>query len=89
MEIRKIGANIKNNIIPKFYAYQTKTISVVDYKKGKLNIAVMEPKEHKKVKYMSIDLNAVHPLDKFDMHRKTLEMINMDAMIANLGIRKL
>jgi hypothetical protein len=92
MEIRKEGARIKNNMIVEMYdhdAYQTKMISTMDYERGRLNIAVMEPKEHKKVKYMSIDLNAVHPLDKFDMHRQTLEMINMDAMIANLGIRKL
>jgi len=41
------------------------------------------------VENISIDLNAIHPLDKFDLHRKTAEMINMDAMIANLGINKL
>jgi hypothetical protein len=64
-------------------------ISVVDYEKGRLNIAVMEPKDHKKVTNISIDLNNVHPLDKFDLHRQTAEMINKDAMIANLGIKKL
>jgi hypothetical protein len=62
---------------------------IVDYEKGRLNIVVMEPKEQKKVTNISIDLNAVHPLDKFDLHRQTTEMINMDAMIANLGIKKL
>jgi hypothetical protein len=92
MEIRKAGASIKKSMIPKVYdhdAYQTRMISVVDYEKGRLNIAVMEPKEQKKVTNISIDLNVVHPLDKFDLHRKTAEMINKDAMIANLGIKKL
>jgi hypothetical protein len=63
-------------------------ISVVDYEKGRL-IYIMEPKEQKKVTNISIDLNVVHPLDKFDLHRQTAKMINMDAMIANLGIKKL
>jgi hypothetical protein len=92
MEIRKMCANIKKTIIPKFYdhdAYQTIMISVVDYEKGRLNIAVMEPKEQKKVTNISIDLNAIHTLDKFDLHRQTTEMINKDAMISNLGIKKL
>jgi hypothetical protein len=74
MEIRKTCAKIKNNIIPKIYdhdVYQTRMISVVDYEKGRLNIVVMEPKEQKKVTNISIDLNAVHPLDKFDLHRQT------------------
>jgi hypothetical protein len=64
-------------------------ISVVDYKKGKLNIEVTEPKEQKKVTNISIDLNVVHTLDKFKLHRQTAEMINMDAMIENFGIKKL
>jgi hypothetical protein len=63
-------------------------ISVVDYEKGRLNIAVMEPKEQKKVTNISIDLNAVHPLDKMDLHRQTGEMLNRDVMIENLGIKK-
>jgi len=49
----------------------------------------MEPKEKKKVINISIDLNAVHRLDKFDLHRKTVEMIKKDAMIANIIIKKL
>jgi hypothetical protein len=92
MEIRKTGANIKKTIIPKVYehdAYQTRMILVVDYEKGRLNIVIMEPKEQKKVTNISIDLNAFHPLDKFELHRKTAEMINMDDMISNLGIKKL
>jgi len=63
-------------------------ISIVDYERGRLNIVVMEPKYHKKVTNISIDLNNVHPLDKFDMHRHTAEMIRKDAMISNLGIKK-
>jgi hypothetical protein len=46
-------------------------ILVVDYEKGRLNITVMEPNRHKKVTNISIDLNVVHPLDKFDLHRQT------------------
>jgi hypothetical protein len=74
MEIKKAGASIKKCMIPKVYdqdAYQTRMISVVDYEKGRLNIAVMEPKKQKKVTNISIDLSVVHPLDKFDLHRKT------------------
>jgi len=59
-------------------------VSVVDYEKGRLIIAVMEPKDQKKVTSVSIDLNVVHPLDKFDLYEQTAEMINKDAMIANL-----
>jgi hypothetical protein len=62
---------------------------VVDYEKGRLNIVVMEPREKKKVTWVSSDLNAVHPLDKMDLHRKTREMLNRDVMIVNLGIKKL
>jgi hypothetical protein len=64
-------------------------LSVVDYEKGRLNITVLEPKEQKKVTNISIDLNAVHSLDKMDLHRQTGEMLNRDVMIANLGINKL
>jgi hypothetical protein len=49
----------------------------------------MEPKDHKKVTNISIDLNNVHPSDKFDLLRQIAKMINRDAMIANLGIKKL
>jgi hypothetical protein len=63
-------------------------LSVLDYEKGRLNIAILEPKEHNKVTKLSIDLNAVHPLDKMDLHRKTREMLNIDIMIATLGITK-
>jgi hypothetical protein len=44
---------------------------VVDYEKGRLNIAILEPKGTKKVTNISIDLNAVHPLEKYDLHRQT------------------
>jgi hypothetical protein len=64
-------------------------ISTIDYEKGSLNIAVMESKEHKKLTNISIDMNNVHPLDTFDFHKHIVEMINKDAMIANLGINKL
>jgi hypothetical protein len=51
---------------------------------------MMEPKDKKKVTNISIDINNVHPLNKFDnLHRKTAEMINKDAMIAIIGIKKL
>jgi hypothetical protein len=36
MDIRKIGANIKHNIIPKIFYHetsQTRTLSIVDYEK--------------------------------------------------------
>jgi hypothetical protein len=92
MEMRKTGARIRKSMIPKIYdheAYQTRMISVVDYEEGKLNIAVMESKDQKKVTSISIDLNSMPPLDKFDLHRKTTEMVNMDAMIASLGNKKL
>jgi hypothetical protein len=92
MEIKKAGADIKNNMIPKVYdhdVYHTRMISAIYYEKGRFIIAVMEPKNQKKVINISIDLNVVHPLDKFDLHRQTIEMINKDSMIANLGIKKL
>ena len=79
-------------IIPKVYdrdAYHTRMIQVVDYEKGRLNIAVMEPKEKNKVTNISIDLNSFHPLDKFDLSKQNTEMINRDSMIDNIGIKKL
>jgi hypothetical protein len=66
MEIRQAGAKIKKNITPHIFEYdasQARMISVVDYEKGKLNIVVIEQKEKKKVTNVSIDLNAVHPLE--------------------------
>jgi hypothetical protein len=81
MATRKMGAKIKQNILPKIFdqeTSQTRMLSVVDYEKGRLNIAVLEPKEKKKVTNISIDLNAVHPLDKMDLHRKTGEMLNIE-----------
>jgi len=62
-------------------------ISVVNYEKGRLNITFIEPNEQKKVTNISTDLNAVHPLDKMDLHRQTGEMLNSDVMIANLRIK--
>jgi hypothetical protein len=91
MEIKKAGASIKKSMIPKVYdhdAYQTRMISIVDYEKGRLNITFVEPKK-KKVTNISIDINVVHPLDKFYLHRQTAEMINRDAMTPNLGIKKI
>jgi hypothetical protein len=64
-------------------------ISDVDNEKGSTDIAVMEPNDKKKLTNISIDLNNVQPLDKFDLHRHTAEMININAMIANIGIKKL
>jgi hypothetical protein len=49
----------------------------------------MDQKDQKKVTNISIDLNNVHPLDKFDLHRKTTYMINIDSMISNIGIKKI
>ena len=46
-------------------------ILIAYYEKGRLNIEVMEPKEQKKVTNISIDINVVHPLDKFELHRQT------------------
>jgi hypothetical protein len=48
-------------------------IYFVDYEKGRLNITLIEPKEEKKVTNISIDLNAVDPMDKFDLNRHTRE----------------
>ena len=87
-----MSSKIKKNIIPKIFdqvGSQTRMISTIAYEKGRLSIAVMEPKQHKKVTKVSIDLNAVHPLDKMDLHRKTGEMLNRDVMIVNLEIKKL
>jgi len=38
---------------------------------------------------VSIDLNVVHPLDKFDLHKQSGEMIKRHALIENLGIKKI
>jgi len=92
MEIRKASASIKKSMIPKVYdhdAYHTRMISTMYYQKGRLNIIVMEPKEQKKLKNISIGLNVVSPLDKLGLHRQITKMTKMDAMIANLGIKKL
>jgi hypothetical protein len=91
-DIRKMSSKIMQNIIPKIFdqgGSHTHMLYVVDYEKGRLNIAVMERKEKKKVSKVSIDINAVHPLDKMDLHRQTGEMLNRDVMIVNLGIKKL
>jgi len=64
-------------------------VSTIDYKNGILNIVVIEPKEKNKVTNISIDLNVVHPLDKMDPHRQTRELLNIDMMIATLGIKNL
>jgi len=50
---------------------------------------MMDPKDQKKVTNISINLNNVHPLEKFDLHRQTAKMINKYVMIANIGIKKL
>jgi hypothetical protein len=52
MATRKMGAKIKQNILPKIFDQETshtRMLYGVDYEKGKLNIAVIEPKEKKKV----------------------------------------
>jgi hypothetical protein len=44
MEIKKKGVKIKQDIIPKIFDQdpsQTRLLSVMDYEKGKLNIAVL------------------------------------------------
>jgi hypothetical protein len=92
MATRNMGENIKQNILPKIFDQeksQTRMLSVVDYEKGRLKIEVLEPKEKNKVTNISIDLNAVHPLDKMDLHRQTREMLNRYVMITILGIKKL
>jgi len=69
MATRKIGAKIKQNILPKIFdqgASQTRMLSIVDYEKCKLNIVVLETKYQMKVTNISIDINAVHSLDKMD-----------------------
>jgi hypothetical protein len=87
-----MGSKIRQNILPKIFDHetsQTRMLSVVDYEKGRLNIAVLEPKEQEEGHKGVHDLNAVHPLDKMDLHRQTREMLNRDIMIATLGIKKL
>jgi hypothetical protein len=58
-------------------------LSVIDYQKVILNIAVMEPKQQKKVTKVLIDINVVHPLYKMDLHRQTVEMFNNDSQPMN------
>jgi hypothetical protein len=64
-------------------------LSTMDYEKKRLNIVVLDPKEQKKDTNISIYLNAVHPLDKMDLHRQSGEMLNRDVMIAKIGIKKM
>jgi hypothetical protein len=64
-------------------------LSFVDYENGRLNIVMLRPKEKNKVTNICIDLNAVHTLDKMDLHRKKGEMLNRYVTIANLGIKKM
>ena len=61
----------------------------MEYDKGRLNTTVLETKEQNKVTNTSIDINAVHSMDKMDLHRRTGEMLNRDVMVDNLGIKKL
>jgi len=71
-DIRKMSSKIRKKIISKIFdqgGLHTRIIYVVDYEKGTLNITVMEPKQQNKVTKVSIDLNAVLPLDKMDLHR--------------------
>jgi hypothetical protein len=42
----------------------------MDNEKGKLNIVVLDSKYQNKVINISIDLNAVHLVDKLDLQRK-------------------
>jgi hypothetical protein len=92
MEIRQEGANIKKTITRHIFEYdasQSRMISVVDYEKGKLNLFVIEKNKQNQVKHVSIDMNVVHPLENFDLHIKTGEMIKRYALIENLGIKNL
>jgi len=52
MDIKKVGEKIKQNILPKIYDHrisQIRMLSTVDYEKERLNIAILEPKEHKRL----------------------------------------
>jgi hypothetical protein len=92
MEIKKKGVKIKQDIFPKIYdqgSSQTRLLSTMDYEKGKLNIVVLESKDQNKVTNISIDLNAINLVDKMDLHRQTREMLNIDVMIASIGMKKL
>jgi hypothetical protein len=87
-----MSSKIMKNIIPKIFdqgGSHTRMLSVFYYEKGRLNIVVMEPKQKKKVKKVSIDLNALHPLDTMDMRRQIGEILNRYVMIPNLGIKKM
>jgi len=61
----------------------------MDYEKGKLNIAMLESKDQDKVTNISIVLNVVHPNYKTDFHRHIGELLNIDVMIASLGMKKI
>ena len=56
---------------------------------GKVEYSSHGAKGWEKSDNISIDLNNVHPLDKFELHIQTVEMINKDVLIANIGIKKL
>jgi hypothetical protein len=59
-------------------------------------LAILEPKaqiikivDNYKAAKFSFDLDAIHLVDKMDLHRQTGEMICRDAMQASLGMKKL
>jgi hypothetical protein len=92
MTINKQGVNIKKNILPKIYVQgptQTRLLFSMDYEKGKLNITVLESKDKNKVTNISIDLYAINPINKMDLHMQSGEMINKYIMITSIGLKKL
>jgi len=60
---RKMGANIRQNILPNIFDHETshtRMLSVVDYEKGILNIIVLDPKEQNKVTNVSMLMQFTH-----------------------------
>jgi hypothetical protein len=91
MEIKEKGVEIKQDAFSQMYdpeTSHTRMLSAMDFEKGKLNIVVLETRENKRTN-ITFDLNALHPIDKMDLHRKTREMVNKDIITTTLGMKKL
>jgi hypothetical protein len=97
-EMKNKNIKIKQDLFPKLYQGTSKTrlLSALDFEKGRLNIAVLEPTTQTskgvinyKVAKFSYDLNQIHLVDKMELHRKTGEMVCRDVIQASLGMKKL
>jgi hypothetical protein len=91
MEIKEKGVEIKQDDFSQIYDPEnahTIMLFGMDFEKGKLNIVVLETRENKRTS-ITFDLNALHLIDKMDLHRKTREMVNEDTITTTLGMKKL